>query len=58
MPGKIAANGSFVFNGVPMNEKAYIVGLGYKNNQPYIDISDIDTGKNRQYQPITACYYI
>ena len=28
-----------------MNEKAYIVGLGYKNNQPYIDISDIDTGK-------------
>lgn len=45
LPGKIAANGSFIFNGVPMNEKAYIVGLGYKNNQPYIDISDIDTGK-------------
>jgi len=48
LPGKIADNGKFVFNGVPIKEKAYLVGLGYKNNQPYIDIVDVDTDKTNK----------
>lgn len=48
LPGKITNNGKFIFNGVPINEKAYVVGLGYKNNQPYIDIIDIDTDKSEK----------
>lgn len=43
-------NGNLLFHGIPANEKAYVVGLGYKNNQPYIDIIDLDTGSN---QPIS-----
>lgn len=42
--------GNLLFHSVPASEKAYIVGLGYKNNQPYIDIIDLNTDIN---QPIS-----
>lgn len=46
--GRDMGNGKFLFSGVPINEKAYLVGLGYRNNQPYIDIADVSSSTTEQ----------
>ena len=37
---------TFSINWIPKDEEAYLLALGYKDKQPYIDLTEIVTGQN------------
>ncbi|MGB1205541.1 MAG: hypothetical protein ACPG5B_07845 [Chitinophagales bacterium] len=36
---------SYMFKNLPNKEDVYLIALGYKNGQPFIDVQDIEVGK-------------
>lgn len=50
LSGKKGTDGKYWFNKIPAGQKAFLIALAYKNNQPYIDMVEITTGEIAEQQ--------
>jgi len=50
LPARKDEAGNYHFAGLPEGEEAYLIGIGYQNEQPYIDVVSLTVGAQEKAQ--------